>query len=184
MNKKKKLLWIGDDPRYFSGVGTQLKEMILSTIHMYDIVVIGVGVNHPEAGKIIDLSESVRQTTPIKDAYLKLYPALRYDDENTIFSVMQMEKPDALCFITDPRFYGGLFAIENQIRNKIPMVYWALWDDVPYPMWNRPFYQSCDAIFAISKQSDNIHKWVLRPENCCSLNGEFDVNGNLKKEIV
>jgi hypothetical protein len=186
MNKKKKLLWIGDDPRFFSGVGTQLREMIMSTIHEYDIVVISVGINHPEAGKIVDLSESVRQITPIKDAYLKLYPAGRYDDENIIFGVLGAEKPDAVCFITDPRFYGGLFAIENQIRNKIPMVYWALWDDVPYPMWNKSGYASCDAILAISKQSNNIHKHVLGANNCCDIDGnEFDKGGNIiKKENV
>ena len=183
MNKKKKLLWIGDDIRFFSGVGTQLKEMVLSTIHEYDIAHIGVGINHPEAGKIVDLSESVRQTTPVKDAYLKIYPAQRYDDENVIFSVMQMEKPDAICMITDPRFYGGLFAIENQIRAKIPIIYWALWDAPPAPQWNRPFYQSCDAICAISKQSNNLHLWVLRPENCCGLNYEFDELGNKINKI-
>jgi len=40
---------------------------------------------------------------------------------------------------------------------------------LPYPMWNRPFYQSCDALFAISKQSNNIAKHVLGAENCFSL---------------
>jgi len=183
--KKKKLLWIGDDPRFFSGVGTQLREMIMSTIHEYDIAVISVGINHPEAGKVVDLSDNIKQITVVKDAYLRLYPAQRYDDENVIFSVINVEKPDAICFITDPRFYGGLFAIENQIRNKIPMIWWALWDDVPYPMWNKPFYASCDAICAISKQSNNIHKHVLGATNCCSFDGEFDELGNLiKKENV
>jgi hypothetical protein len=30
------------------------------------------------------------------------------------------------------------------------------------PMWNRPFYQSCDALLSISKQTLNINKLVLR----------------------
>ena len=168
-----------DDPRFFSGVGTQGREMIMSTLHEYDIAVIAVGINHPEAGKIVDLSDSIKQTTTIKDAYLRLYPATRYDDENVIFGVVGTENPDAICFITDPRFYGGLFAIEHQLRNKIPLVYWALWDDLPYPMWNKAGYASCDAILAISKQSNNIHKHVLGADNCCDIDGNtFDLAGN------
>jgi hypothetical protein len=29
-------------------------------------------------------------------------------------------------------------------------------------MWNAPFYGSCDLIMGISKQSDNIHREVLK----------------------
>ncbi len=65
---------------------------------------------------------------------------------------------------TDPRFWGWLYAIEKQVRAKVPLTYLHIWDDLPYPMWNRPFYQSCDALFAISKQSNNIAKHVLGAE--------------------
>ena len=74
-----------------------------------------------------------------------------------------------------------LYAIENQIRSKIPLTYLDTWDDLPYPMWNKPFYKSCDALFAISKQTDNINKWVLGPENCTSIHGDFDKDGNIIK---
>ena len=180
-NNKRTLILISDDIRFPSGVGTQAKELILSTLHEYNWINIGVGQNHPEAGKIVDLSDSAKQLTGVKDASLKIYPANRYDDENVIFAVIGMENPQALCMITDPRFYPGLFNIENQIRAKIPIVYWALWDTPPYPNWNRASYCSCDAILAISQQSNNLHKWVVRPENCCSLSGEFDKSGILIK---
>jgi hypothetical protein len=85
---------------------------------------------------------------------------------------------------TDPRFWGWLYNIEHQIRSKIPLTYLDIWDDLPYPMWNKPFYKSCDALFAISKQTDNINKWVLGPENCTSIYGDFDNNGNIIKENV
>jgi hypothetical protein len=62
-----------------------------------------------------------------------------------------------------------LYAIEKQVRAKVPLTYLHIWDDLPYPMWNRPFYQSCDALFAISKQSNNIAQHVLGAENCFSL---------------
>jgi hypothetical protein len=183
--KKKKLLWIGDDLRMNSGVATQLRELVLGLIDEYDICAIAGAIQHPEAGKVIDLSEATQKLTGVKDANIRLYPTNGYGDENIIFAIINQEKPDAVCMITDPRFYGWLFAIERQIRTKIPIIYWALWDDVPYPMWNRPGYMSCDGVFAISKQSNNIHKHVIGAELCCSLDGEFDAQGNLiKKENV
>jgi glycosyltransferase involved in cell wall biosynthesis len=51
--------------------------------------------------------------------------------------------------------------MENEIRRKIPMVYLNIWDDLPAPLYNRPYYESCDALLAISKQTLNINKLVL-----------------------
>lgn len=185
MSKKKKILWIGDDLRMNSGVATQLRELVLSTVDEYDICAIAGAIQHPEVGKIIDLSQATQELTGIKDAYVKVYPVNGYGDENILFAIINQEKPDAVCMITDPRYYGWLFMLEKQIRTKIPIVYWALWDDIPYPMWNRPGYMSCDGIFAISKQSNNIHKHVIGAQYCCSIEGEFDAYGNLiKKENV
>ena len=180
------MLWIGDDLRMHSGVATQLRELVLGLVDEYDICCMAGAIQHPEAGKVVDLDEATRQMTGVKDAYVRLYPVNGYGDENLLFAIINQEKPDMVCMITDPRFYGWLFSIERQIRTKIPIVYWALWDDVPYPMWNRPGYMSCDGVFAISKQSNNIHKHVIGAENCCNIYGnEFDMVGNLlKKENV
>jgi hypothetical protein len=177
---KKKLLWISDDIRMNSGVSTSAREMILSTIHKYDYFCLGGAIQHPEKGKIFDLSQSTAEATGVKNAYVKIMPVDGYGNEQILFQVIAMEKPDAICFQTDPRFWPWLYALEHQIRGAgIPLCYWALWDDVPMPMYNRPYYESVDAIFGISKQSNNIHKWVLSPKNCCSINGIFDENGDI-----
>jgi len=52
--------------------------------------------------------------------------------------------------------------MENEIRQKIPMVFYTIWDDIPYPMYNREFYRSDDMLLGISKQSVNIVKNVLK----------------------
>ncbi len=183
MNKKKKLLWLGDDLRMNSGVATQLRELVLGLVDEYDICSLAGAIQHPEAGKVVDLSDSTKQMTGVTDAYCRIYPVNGYGDENTLFAVINQEKPDAICMITDPRFYGWLFALEKQIRTKIPIIYWALWDAPSYPMWNRSGYMSNDGIFAISKQSNNIHKHVIGAEYCCSLEGNFDPMGNLIKNV-
>jgi hypothetical protein len=180
MNKKKKILLLSDDLRMHSGIATMSRELVLGTAHHYDWVQIAGAVKHPEAGKIVDLSEASRQLG-IKDPYIRLYPTDGYGNDQLLFAVMEQEKPDALMHFTDPRYWGWLYAIENQIRKKIPLTYLDIWDDLPYPMWNRPFYESCDALFAISKQTDNINKWVLRPENCIAVDGSYDKEGNLIK---
>jgi len=42
------------------------------------------------------------------------------------------------------------------------MVFYTIWDDLPYPMWNREFYRSDDQLLCISKQTKNLVKNVLR----------------------
>ena len=67
-----------------------------------------------------------------------------------------MEKPDIIWFMTDPRFWGWLWEMENEIRPLIPMVYYHVWDNWPAPFFNRKFYLSNDRICAISKLSRDI----------------------------
>ena len=73
-----------------------------------------------------------------------------------IRSVLQKEKPDVLWFMTDPRFYGWLWEIENEVRSLVPMVYYHVWDNFPTPMFNKIWYDSTDEVVAISKVTDRI----------------------------
>lgn len=178
---KKKILLLSDDLRMHSGIATMSRELVLGTAHHYDWVQIAGAVKHPESGKVVDLSQATNDQIKIKDAYVRLYPTDGYGNENMLFAVMEAEKPDAVMHFTDPRYWGWLYAIENQIRKKVPLTYLDIWDDLPYPMWNKQAYESCDALFAISKQTDNINKWVLRPENCIAVDGYYDNDGKLIK---
>ena len=51
--------------------------------------------------------------------------------------------------------------MEHEIRRKIPIAYLNIWDNYPAPMYNKEYYESCDALFGISKQTVNINKLVL-----------------------
>jgi len=179
---KKKILLLSDDMRMHSGVSTMSRELIMGTIHHYDWVQIAGAVNHPDQGKIINASEEIQKSTNVKDASLVLYPVSGYGSEDFLYAVMARENPDAIMHFTDPRYWAWLYAIEREIRNKIPLTYLNIWDDLPYPMWNKPFYESCDTLFSISKQTYNINKWVLGPNNCTTIYGDLDNNGNIIKE--
>ena len=168
--KKKKILLLADDFRLPSGIGTISREIIFNTVRHYDWIQLGGALQHPEAGKAFDLSTQVAHETGIQDASVKIIPWNGYGDRNILIALINNERPDAIFHFTDPRYWTWLYAIEHEIKTtyNIPIVYYSIWDDLPYPMWNAPFYASCDLIMGISKQSDNIHREVL------SQNG-FDV---------
>ena len=158
---KKKLLLLSDDIRIPSGVGTMSKELVLGTVHKYDWVQIGGAVKHPDKGKIFDLSKEINEKKNINDAYVKVYPVDGYGNEQTLREVMNLEKGiDGIVHFTDPRFWQWLYNMEHELRQNIPLMYYNIWDDLPFPHWNEPFYESCDLLMAISKQTYGINKHV------------------------
>ena len=167
---KPKILLLSDDLRMHSGVATMSRELVMGTVHKYYWVQLAGAIKNPDTGKIMDLTAATKdmikkgQIKSDEDVYVKLYPVDGYGNEDILFNIMGMEKPDAIMHFTDPRFWGWLYALENQIRKKIPVTYLNIWDDLPYPMYNRPYYESCDALFSISKQTLNINRWVLGPK--------------------
>jgi glycosyltransferase involved in cell wall biosynthesis len=160
--KKKKILLLSDDLRMHSGIGTMSKEFVMGTLDKYDWVQLGAAVKHPDHGKIVDISEDAAKESGVKDASLKIYPHTGYGNPAVLNEIMNIEKPDAILHFTDPRFWGWLYNIEHEIRQHIPIMYYNIWDDLPYPHWNRPFYESCDLVMNISRQTNNIVKNVLK----------------------
>ena len=160
--KKKKILLLSDDLRMHSGIGTMSREFVLGTVDKYDWVQLGAAIKHPEGGKVLDLSADVAKETGVNDAHVKVYASNGYGDANILQQIMNVEKPDAIMHFTDPRFWGWLYQIEHQIRQHIPIMYYNIWDDLPYPHWNEPFYESCDMLMNISRQTQNIVKNVLQ----------------------
>jgi len=89
-----------------------------------------------------------------------IYPVDGFGNPDVIRSIIRNEKPALLWFMTDPRFYEWLWAIEDEIRPLMPMVYYHVWDNYPYPVFNRKFYLSNDFIATISKVTDDFVKTV------------------------
>jgi len=160
-DQRKKILLLCDDIRMHSGISTMAREIVLGTAHKYNWVNIGGAINHPDQGKRFDLTADVNKEIGIDDSSVTIYPMSGYGDQISVTQIMGIEKPDAIMMFTDPRYWVWLFNMEHEIRTKIPMVYLNIWDDLPYPMYNKSFYESCDTLLAISKQTENINKVVL-----------------------
>ncbi len=154
---KKKILLLADDIRMHSGIARMAREFVLGNAEKYDWVQIGGAIQHPENGKRIFLEGS---EIP-KGASIIIYPTNGYGNPDMLREVMNIENPDAIIHFTDPRFWIWLYQMEHEIRQKIPIMYYNIWDDLPDPLYNRDFYRSSDLLMAISKQTYGINKRIL-----------------------
>jgi glycosyltransferase involved in cell wall biosynthesis len=152
-DKKIKVLVVSDHPLSPSGVGTQTKYMIESCLNTgkFSFICLGGAIKH--------LDYTPVRVEPYGEDFI-IVPIDGYGNHEMIRSIMKTHKPDLLWFMTDPRFFGWLWEIENEIRANIPMVYYHVWDNKPYPKFNKVWYDSNDWIFTISKVTDDIVKTV------------------------
>lgn len=159
---KKKILMISDDIRSPSGVGIQARYFAEALVESgkYQVVNLGGALKHadPRPTKFEKYGDD-----------LLVIPVEGYGDQNMIRNFIHDYKPDALWIMTDPRFWTWLWQIENEIRPNLPIVYYHVWDNYPYPKFNRPFYLSNDKIVTISKLTDDIVRTVTPEIDCTYL---------------
>ena len=153
MSEKKKIFTLADHPLTPSGVGTQSKYVIEALLKTgrYKFICFGGAIKHPEYKPM--------KTEEWGDDWI-IYPVDGYGNQDMVRSIIRAERPDMLWFMTDPRFWPWLWAIDNEIRTHMPMVYYHVWDNKPYPYFNKPYYDSNDHIATISKVTDDIVKTV------------------------
>ena len=158
---RKKILLLSDDLRLHSGVATMAREIVVQTAHHFNWINLGGAIKHPEEGKAFDLSKDVNKEAGIEDAEVKLIATSGYGTADMVRQIIRTEKPDAILHFTDPRYWTWLYDIEREIRQQIPLMYLNIWDDYPAPLYNKSYYNSCDLLMGISKQTVNINKLVL-----------------------
>ena len=152
-DKKIKILTLGDHPLSPSGVGSQTKYIIEGMLRTgrYQFLSLGGAVKHD--------NHEPQKTEEFGDEWT-IIPVDGYGTQDQIRSILRNSRPDILWLMTDPRFYGWLWEIDNEIRQCVPMVYYHVWDNYPYPCFNKKFYDSNDFIACISKLTYDIVKTV------------------------
>lgn len=150
---KIKVLTISDHPLSPSGVGTQTRYVIEALLKS------GKFQFNSLAGAMRHDNYNPVKTEEWGDDWA-IYPVDSYGDPDTIRSLLRTYKPDIVWFMTDPRFYIWLWEMEDEIRSMVPLVYYHVWDNYPYPTFNKHYYDSCDVIATISKVTDDIVKTV------------------------
>ena len=153
MKEKKKVLVIADSPLAPSGVGTQTKYMIDALLRTgeYKFFCLAGAIKHKDY--------RLQKVSPYEEDFM-IKPVNGYGDPNIVRAALRDFKPDVLWFMTDPRFYTWLWNMEDEVRANVPMVYYHVWDNYPYPMFNKTYYDSNDMVCTISKVTDDIVKNV------------------------
>ena len=152
-DKKIKVLVLADHPLSPSGVGTQTKYVIESLLktNKFSFICFGGAIKHENYQPI--------KVEPYAEDWI-IQPVDGYGNPEMIRSAIRSHRPDILWFMTDPRFFTWLWDMEDEIRPLMPMVYYHVWDNKPYPLFNKSYYESTDSIAAISKVTYDIVKTV------------------------
>tara|TARA_A100001515_G_scaffold113976_1_gene95317 strand:+ start:309 stop:1595 length:1287 start_codon:yes stop_codon:yes gene_type:complete len=152
-DKKIKLLTISDHPLLPSGVGLQTKYMIEALLQSgkFQVLSLGGAVKHPDY--------SPTRTEDYGEDWV-IVPVDGYANPEQLRSHVLGWKPDIIYFMTDPRFYEWLWQMEDEIRENVPLVYYHVWDNYPYPTFNDRYYESNDLIVSISKVTSDIVQTV------------------------
>jgi glycosyltransferase involved in cell wall biosynthesis len=166
---KKKILVIADSPLAPSGVGTQTKYMIEAMLRTgeFSFVCLAGAIKHADYRPV--------KVNPYDEDWI-IHPVDGYGNPEIIRQMIHSYKPDALWFMTDPRFYVWLWNIADEIRPKIPMIYYHVWDNYPYPNFNKAYYDSNDVICTISKLTDDIVRNVSPEVKCVHIPHTVDTN--------
>tara|TARA_Y100000592_G_C5478409_1_gene323800 strand:+ start:1281 stop:2543 length:1263 start_codon:yes stop_codon:yes gene_type:complete len=169
MTKRIKVLTLSDHPLSPSGVGTQTKYVCHALLNSdkFDIISLGGAMKHHNYDPI--------EVEPWNERW-KIIPVDGYGTKDMIRSIIRTEQPDMLWFMTDPRFWGWLWEMENEVRPLLPMVYYHVWDNYPYPNFNVNAYLSNDHIATISKVTDDIVKTVTPSVNSTYIPHAVDPN--------
>jgi len=153
MTEKKKIVVLADHPMSPSGVGTQTKYFVdaLLKTGRYKFICFGGAIRHEDSRPM--------KTEEWGDDLI-IFPVKGYGDVHLVREVVWNERPDAVWIMTDPRFWGWLWEIEEEIRSHCSLIYYHVWDNYPYPTYNKKFYKSNDAIATISKVTADIVQTV------------------------
>jgi cobalamin biosynthesis Co2+ chelatase CbiK len=75
-DQRKKILLMCDDIRTHSGIATVAREIVIHTSHHFNFVNVGAAIEHPEAGKKLDISVDTSKEAGIEDASVTIYPIM------------------------------------------------------------------------------------------------------------
>ena len=140
MADKKKILMLSDHPLSTSGVGVQARWLAQGLIQTgkWTFRCFGGAVKHDNYN-----------TVKVNDDFV-IKPTNGFGDKNLLRMTLAVEKPDVLLLFTDPRFFIWVWEMEDEVHQVCPIAYNHLWDNGPWPEFNRVLYESTDLINCIN----------------------------------
>lgn len=136
MKKKYKIILLSDHALSTSGVGIQSRYLVNGLVEKgkYSFRQFGAAIRH-----------SNYDTVQVNEDFI-IKPIDGFGTRDMLRATLVTEKPDALFLFTDPRFFIWTWEMEEEIHQVCPIVYWHVWDNQPWPEFNRVLYESTDLI--------------------------------------
>ena len=133
---KKKVIVLSDHALSTSGVGTQTRHLINGMINKGDWTFrqFGAAMKHTDY-----------RTVAVNEDFI-IKPIDGFGNRDLIRVTLAAEKPDLLLIFTDPRFFIWLFEMADEVNQVCPIAWWHVWDNLPYPAFNSPMYESTGLI--------------------------------------
>ena len=133
---KFKVLVLSDHALSTSGVGTQTRHLIEGLLKKdcWSFRQFGAALKHQDY-----------RTVVVNDDFI-IKPIDGFGSPDMLRVALATEKPDVVFIFTDPRFFTWLFDMEDEIHQVCPIVWWHVWDNYPYPVFNDNFYEATDMI--------------------------------------
>ena len=137
---KKKVLMLSDHPLATSGVGLQSRWLIAGLVETgkFSFRCFGGAIKHENY-----------DTIHVNDDFI-IKPTNEFGNPDMLRVALATEQPDVLLLFTDPRFFIWVWEMEDEIHQVCPIAYWHLWDNDPWPDFNRVLYDSTDLLNCIN----------------------------------
>lgn len=134
--KKRKILMLSDHALSTSGVGCQSRYLVEGLVKKgtWTVRQFGAAIKHTDYDVVA-----------VNDDFI-IKPIDGFGDRDMLIKALITEQPDVLLIFTDPRFFIWLYEIEDEVRQHCPIAYWHVWDNDPFPEFNRVLYEATDLI--------------------------------------
>jgi glycosyltransferase involved in cell wall biosynthesis len=133
---KKKVLVLSDHALSTSGVGTQTRHLINGMVNKggWTFRQFGAAMKHTDY-----------RTIAVNEDFI-IKPIDGFGNRDMIRVTLATEKPDMILLFTDPRFFIWFYEMADEVHQVCPIAWWHVWDNLPYPEFNAPLYESTDLI--------------------------------------
>lgn len=144
------ILTLGDDPRHLSGVAHCLKDICESLLATgrFRIISLGAAIKHMDMRPV-----------KLKEDWV-VVPVEGFGTIEQVKGIVKENDIKIVLFQSDPRFYDWLLCRENEIRSMVPLIWYTVWDNYPYPVYNDWIWNSVDVSVAISQLTHDLIREV------------------------
>ncbi len=155
MENKINVLILGDHPLHLSGVAHCLRDITKALINTgkFRVIHLGAAIRHEDPRPI-----------KLHDDWIVI-PVEGFGNIDIVNQICRENKIDLILFQSDPRFYDWFLVRDNEIRKNIPTIWYSVWDNYPYPVFNSHIWNSVDYVMAISRLTEDLVKTVCPTTN-------------------